>query len=104
MSFEEAAVLQNVRVHQERLAAAGSHPEGDLVELRPSLGAFVQRLDTVGLVLAFVECGYLLVQGSKKSRWVAKIAVQVDLGKEQRQVLKVFPDDWGIAASNAPVI
>src|SRR5690606_11539903 len=33
MRFEIALVLQDVRVHEQRLAAAGGHPEGDLVEL-----------------------------------------------------------------------
>jgi hypothetical protein len=35
-------VLKNVGVHQQRLAAAGGTPVGNLVELRPSLGMLVE--------------------------------------------------------------
>ena len=49
-----APVLQDVGVHQKRLAAAGGHPEGELVELRPGLGGFVERRDPVGLGLVRV--------------------------------------------------
>ncbi len=32
VGLKETPVLENVRVHEQRLAAAGGHPEGDLVE------------------------------------------------------------------------
>ena len=55
-------VLQDVGVHQQRLAAAGGHPEGELVELRPGLSGFVERGDPVSLGLVRVVGGHLRVQ------------------------------------------
>ncbi len=48
-------VLEDVGVHQQRLAAAGGHPEGQLVELRPGLGRLVERRNPVGFLIHFIE-------------------------------------------------
>ena len=45
MVIEETTVLEDVGMHEQRLAAAGCHPEGDFVELLPGAGGFVERCD-----------------------------------------------------------
>jgi hypothetical protein len=55
-------VLQNVGVHQVRLAAPCRHPECQLVELRPHLGRVIERLDLIGLRLVRIVCRHLRVQ------------------------------------------
>ena len=97
-------VLQDVDVHQQRLAAAGGHPEGELVELRPGLGRFVERGDPVGLGLAFVAGGHLLVQIPEQRLGITEVAVEIDLAEEQRQVLEVLPDDRLVAAGDPPLV
>ena len=97
-------VLEDVGVHQQRLAAAGRHPEGELVELRPGLGRLVERRDLVGLGLVGVVDGDLRVQRREQRLGVAEVAVEVDLGEEQRQVLEVLPDDRLLAARDAPLV
>ena len=104
MPGQGVPVLQDVRVHQQRLAAAGGHPEGELVELRPGLGGFVERRDPVTLGLALVAGGHLLVQIPEQRLGIAEVAVEVDLAEEQGQILEVLPDDRLIAAGYPPVV
>ena len=103
----QAPVLEDVGVHEQRLAAAGGHPERQLVELRRSVafgGSLVERGDAVGLRLAFVECGDACVQRREQRTRVAEPAVEVDLGEEQGEVLEVLPDDRGLAAGDALLV
>jgi hypothetical protein len=67
----------------------------------PGLGVLHQRLDPVGLVKRLVERGDPRVQNGTQGFGVAEVTVQVDLGKEQRQVLKVLPHN-GLIATGAP--
>ena len=97
-------ILQNVDVHQQRLPAAGRHPEGELVELWPSLHRLVERRDPVSLGLVRIVGVHLLIQLHKQRIGVAKVAVQIDLGEEQGQVLEILPDDRVLAASNTPFV
>ena len=97
-------VLKDVGVHQQRLAAAGGAPVGELVELRPGLGRLVEGRDLVGLRLVRVVGGDLRVQRREQRLRVAEVAVEVDLGEEQRQVLEVLPDDRLFAARDAPIV
>ena len=60
--FQVVLVLEDVGVHQQRLAAAGGAPVGQLVELRPGLGGLVEGRDLVGLGLVRVVGGHLRVQ------------------------------------------
>ena len=68
-------VLQDIGVHQQGLAAAGGHPEGDLVELRPGLSGFVEGLDLVSLALVRVVGGHLHVQLREQRLGITEIAV-----------------------------
>ena len=97
-------VLEDVGVHQQRLAAAGGAPVGELVELRPGLGGLVEGRDLVGLGLVRVVGGHLRVQRREQRLGIAEVAVEVDLGEEQRQVLEVLPDDRLLAARDAPLV
>ena len=101
---ERVLVLQDIGMHQQRLAAAGGHPEGELVELRPGLGGFVERGDLVGLGLACVVGGHLRVQGGEQGLGIAEVAVQVDLAEEEGQVLEVLPDDRFFAPGDPPFV
>ena len=40
----------------------------------------------------------------QQSLRVTEVAVEVDLGEEQRQILKVLPDDRFLAARDAPLV
>src|SRR5208337_3011599 len=48
--------------------------------------------------------GYLRVQCREQSLGFAEVAVQVDFGEEQRQVLEILPDDRVIAARDAALV
>ena len=80
-------------MHQQRLAAAGGHPEGKLVELRPGRDGFVEPDNPVVLLLVGVVRSHLCVQRLEQRLRIAEVAVEVDLAEEQRQVLEVLPDD-----------
>ena len=82
-------------MHQQRLAAAGGHPEGEFVELWPSLSNFVEGRDLVSLALTRVVGGRLHVQFREQRFGITEIAVQVDLTEKQGQVLEVLPNDRG---------
>ena len=97
-------VLEDVGVHQQRLAAAGGAPVGQLVELRPGLGGLVEGRNLVGLGLVRVVGGHLRVQRREQRLGIAEVAVEVDLGEEQGQVLEVLPDDRLLAARDAPFV
>ena len=65
----------------------------------------VERRDLVGLGLvrrcsAAIRC----VERREQRLRVAEVAVEVDLGEEQRQVLEVLPDDRLLAARDAPLV
>ena len=75
-----------------------------LVELRPGLGLLVERRDLVGLWLVGVVGRYLSVQRLEQLLRVAEVAVEINLGEEQRQILEIFPDDRLLAARDAPVV
>ena len=98
-------VLKDIGVHQQRLAAAGCAPVGKLVQLRPSLGLRVERPDNlVGLRLVRVVERYLVVEAFSSAAGSLKVAVEVDLGEQQRQVLEVLPDDRLFAARDPALI
>src|SRR5690606_28689587 len=75
--------LEDVGVHHQRLAAAGRHPQGELVELWPRLGVRIQRSELVGLGLVRVVRGDLSVQRREQRLRVAEVAIEVDLREEQ---------------------
>ena len=62
-------VLQDVGVHQQRLAAAGRAPIGDLVDLRPGLAVFLEGRNVVGFRLVGVARGDLLVDRFQQRVW-----------------------------------
>ena len=68
-------ILQNVDVHQQRLAAAGCHPEGELVQLGPSFRGLVERRDLVSFWLVCIVGVHLLIQLHEQRIGVAKVAV-----------------------------
>jgi hypothetical protein len=66
-------------VHQKCFAAAGRHPEGQLVELRPGLNRRVQRGDPVLLGFVFVVLGDLIIQRLAKLIRLGEIPIEIDL-------------------------
>lgn len=89
-------VLEDVDVHQQRLAASGRHPEGHLVQVLPRV-----RLDAARLrhgpsgrprngILAPIEGIHVGVQLREQPVRVPEVPVEVDLSKEQCQVLEVL--------------
>jgi len=72
-------------VHEQGLARAGRAPERELVEL---LG--LVRLDPVDRRGIEVEPCDLPVERRQEALTVAEVAVEIDLGEEQRQVLEVL--------------
>ena len=82
-----------------------AHPEGELVELRPGLGRFVEAARS-GRPRACRRCRRRSAAFSavEQRLRVAEVAVEVDLGEEQRQVLEVLPDDRLFAARDAPLV
>ncbi len=102
--LQSVLVLEDVGVHQERLAAAGGAPVGQLVELRPGISATVEGHDLVGLWLVRVINGHLRVQRREQCLGIAEVAVEVDLGEEQGQVLEILPDDRLLASRNPPLV
>ena len=63
-----------------------------------------KRRDLVGLGLVGVVGGDLRVQRREQRLGIAEVAVEVDFGEEQRQVLEVLPDDRLLAARDAPLV
>ena len=107
VAHRQAPVLEEVGVHEQGLAAAGGHPERQLVELPRSFGfggGLVEQGDAVGLRLALVERGDVRVQRREQRPRVTEPAVEVDLGKEQGEVLEVLPDDRGVATGDALLV
>ena len=88
------AILQLVDVHQQRLAATGGVPEGDLVELGASLVGLSNGCDRPSvraLVVVLLDC---VVQIRSQLDGVGEVAVEIDLHKQQGEVLEVLPPDW----------
>src|SRR5665254_14456 len=51
------------------------------------------------------RCKWLLARSAPRpAPWDREIAVEVDLGEEQGQVLEVLPDDRLLAAREAPLV
>ena len=68
-------VLKDVGVHQQGLPAPGGHPEGELVDLWPGLGCFVERGDLVSRGLVRVVGGHLHVQLHQKRLGITEVSV-----------------------------
>jgi len=80
-------VLQDIGVHDERLAAACRHPKAYFVELSFGIGGKIKWYELVGLftTLAIGACVVLLdtvVELCKQSFRIGKISVQIDFGKQ----------------------
>lgn len=91
-------------MHHQRLAAAGSHPVGELVELRPSFPFRIKRWEPVALRFALVPDNNPFVQGRKQPLRVAEISIKVDFGEEEGQILEVLPDNRCLSARNSPLV
>ena len=86
VQLQVVLVLEDVDVHQQRLAAAGGIPEGQLSQ--------VIRLVVRNLFLcrfSLIELGDVLVQVGQQLVGVTEEAVEVDFGEEQREVLEILP-------------
>jgi hypothetical protein len=77
-------ILVNVHVQQQRLAAAGGIPEGDLVQ--------VVRFKRAKRLRAKSRRGNAPIprSGHPASLTLVEIPVEVNLGEQQREVLKVL--------------
>jgi len=88
-------------VHQQGLAAARRHPEGQLVQVRRGIGSApvgVDRAESVGLGQTGVQTPDGVVQLAEQSLRVTEPPIQVDVRGEQGQVLEVEPADLALAA------
>ena len=83
-SLEITQVLLDVDVQQQRLAAAGGIPEGDLVQI-----VGVEVLEGLGTGFCPVA-NHLGVQAVQQVLPMVEVPVQVDLGEQQREVLEVL--------------
>ena len=102
--FKVELVLQNIDMHEQRLAAAGGTPVCKLVDLRPGFSLCIKRSDLVGFgFLHIVSCN-LYVQLPEERIRITEIAVKIDLGKKQGEILKVFPDNRLLPACDTPFI
>ena len=97
MLFEVVLKLQDVDVHDQRLAAAGGDPDRQLVQV-----GFVEGLDffPLGELEVFIEFGAEGVEVGAERGSVGKVAVQVVFGEQQDQVLEIKRVE-GVAAAVA---
>src|SRR3546814_20909762 len=79
-------------------------PIGELVDLGPRLAVIFERRNVIRLGLVGIARGDLLVNRFQQRGWIAEIAIEIDLGEEQRQVLEILPDDRRLAAGDAALI
>lgn len=82
--LEVVQVLEDVDMQDQRLAAAGRVPEGELVQV---VGGVVLELLSFGVSSIL---GHLGVQAVEQALPTVEIPVEVDLGEQQRQVLEIF--------------
>ena len=104
LRFEIMVILQNIDVHQERLATAGSAPAGQLVELRPCLKSCVKRGNPVSIRLVAVVKEHLRIQRHEQRFGVMKITVKIDFSEEQGEILKILPDNRLLATRDTPLV
>ena len=78
--------------------------KASLLSCGQASACLVERRDLVGLGLVGVVGRDLRVQRREQRLRVAEVAVEIDLGEEQRQVLEVLPDDRLLAARDAPLV
>ena len=104
MRFQEPLVLEDVGMHEQRLAAAGGHPEGDLVELEARVLGLLQCRDPVRFRERLVQRRNARVERLPQAGGVAEVAVEVDFREQQRQVLEVLPGDRLLTPGDAPVV
>ena len=91
-------------MHQQRLAAAGRAPVGNFIQLWPRLCLFVKGGNLVGFWFVRVVGSNLGIQRLHQALRVAKISIQVDLGKKKRQILEILPGDRLFPTRDAPVV
>ena len=102
--FEAELVLQDVGVHQQRLAAARRAPIGDLVDLPPSLGIPLEGRDVVALRLVRIADSQLGVDRRQQRLGIAEVSVEIDLGEQQGQILEIFPHDRRLATRDPALV
>ena len=83
--LEIVQVLANIHMQQKCLAAARGVPEGELVQL-----VSIERLKAVIRIGLLVVGFQLLVQPIQQSLGFVEIPVQINLCKEQRQILEIL--------------
>ncbi len=77
-------ILPNVTVHEQRLAAAGGHPEGNFVQV-----ALREWLHLVARVQLLVRAMDGDVERRQQRGLVLEITVQIHLGEHQSEVLEI---------------
>ena len=88
-------------MHQQRFAAAGGHPERQLVQLRPRFDRFIEWRDLIRIVLVFVVLRDLRIDTAAQPFRIAKILIQIDFSEQQRKVLKILPHQTFFAARDS---
>src|SRR5688572_8386077 len=72
-------------VHEQRLAGAGRHPEREFVEILTR-----ERLRLIRWLLPGVPVHEPGVQVGEQTGFASEVAIEVDLGEQQRQILEVL--------------
>ena len=87
--------MQEVDVHQQRLARAGRILKTKLVQI----GKLIRRDACLISFFSpvFVEFSNIGVERFQQRIAISKKAVEIDFRKKQREPLIVFPDDWPVA-------
>src|SRR5205814_6347318 len=77
-------ILADVAMHEQCLATAGRHPKSDLVQL-----ARYEWLHLIARIQLLVRCIDRTVQRYKKRAGVLEIPVEIHLGEQQPEILKI---------------
>ena len=86
--FQVMPVLVNMDVQEECLAGTGGAPKGQLAQIIRGVGGKL-----IPFRLVSIEGGELVVETGHQLVGVPEIAVEVNFGEQQPQILEVFPTD-----------
>ncbi|MDT8441045.1 MAG: hypothetical protein RQ723_05260 [Desulfuromonadales bacterium] len=92
MLLQVVLILQNIDMHQQGFAGTGRIPERQFLQFVALKGR-----DLITRRPALVEDCHMGIQGFKQSIGIGKITIQIDLGQQQRQILKILPRNPGFA-------
>lgn len=97
-------ILQDVGVYDQRLAGSRGAPESELVELRQDIPSRIEQGHLVRVRLVLVVPLDLLVYRGEQCGRIVEVAVEIYFREQQRQVLKILPDNRALAARQSPLV